>query len=177
MNELPNTYKSRVSCQKGPIRHAYAWPIGHFWSICGCWVISGSSNACKFNNALAARFMGPIRGLSGAERTQVGAMLAPWTLLSGCFIRYLHVNIMPGKSFLHYWPFVRGLHWRPVDSLTSEPVMSFDVFFVVSMNKLLNKLLWNFRWLTILRPLCDYSVMNWCLFCLFAHIARRTILN
>ena len=22
---------SRVSCQKGPTRHAYAWPIGPFW--------------------------------------------------------------------------------------------------------------------------------------------------
>ena len=31
-----------------------------------------------------ARFMGPTWGLTGAERTQVGPMLAPWTLLSGC---------------------------------------------------------------------------------------------
>ena len=30
-----------------------------------------------------ARFMGPILGPSGAARTQVGPMLAPWTLLSG----------------------------------------------------------------------------------------------
>ena len=28
-------------------------------------------------------FMGPTWGLSGADRTQVGPMLAPWTLLSG----------------------------------------------------------------------------------------------
>ena len=27
--------------------------------------------------------MGPTWGLSGADRTQVGAMLTPWTLLSG----------------------------------------------------------------------------------------------
>ena len=32
---------------------------------------------------LIARFTGPTWGLSGADRTQVGAMLAPWTLLSG----------------------------------------------------------------------------------------------
>ena len=32
---------------------------------------------------LIARFMGPIWGPSGADRTQVGPMLAPWTLLSG----------------------------------------------------------------------------------------------
>ena len=30
-----------------------------------------------------ARFMGPTWGPSGAGRTQVGPMLAPWTLLSG----------------------------------------------------------------------------------------------
>ena len=30
-----------------------------------------------------ARFMGPTWGPSGADRTQVGSMLAPWTLLSG----------------------------------------------------------------------------------------------
>ena len=33
---------------------------------------------------LIARFMGPTWGPSGADRTQVGPMLAPWTLLSGC---------------------------------------------------------------------------------------------
>ena len=30
-----------------------------------------------------ARFMGPAWGPSGADRTQVGPMLAPWTLISG----------------------------------------------------------------------------------------------
>ena len=33
--------------------------------------------------SLIARFMGPSWGPSGADRTQVGPMLAPWTLLSG----------------------------------------------------------------------------------------------
>ena len=32
---------------------------------------------------LIARFMGPTWSPSGADRTQVGPMLAPWTLLSG----------------------------------------------------------------------------------------------
>ena len=35
------------------------------------------------NTSLIARFMGPAWGPSGADRTQVGPMLAPWTLLSG----------------------------------------------------------------------------------------------
>ena len=33
--------------------------------------------------SLIARFMGPTWGPSGTDRTQVGPMLAPWTLLSG----------------------------------------------------------------------------------------------
>ena len=35
--------------------------------------------------SLIARFMGPTWGPSGADRTQVSPMLAPWTLLSGMF--------------------------------------------------------------------------------------------
>ena len=39
--------------------------------------------ACWHRHSLIARFMGPTWGPSRAERTQVGPMLAPWTLLSG----------------------------------------------------------------------------------------------
>ena len=35
---------------------------------------------------MIARFMGPTWGPSGADRTQVGPRLAPWTLLSGYII-------------------------------------------------------------------------------------------
>ena len=35
------------------------------------------------SGSLIARFMGPTLGPSGADRTRVGRMLAPWTLLSG----------------------------------------------------------------------------------------------
>ena len=37
----------------------------------------------KTKKPLIAMFMGPTRGPSGADRTQVGPMLASWTLLSG----------------------------------------------------------------------------------------------
>ena len=40
-------------------------------------------NARAASTSLRARFMGPTWGPSGADRTQVGPMLAPWTLLSG----------------------------------------------------------------------------------------------
>ena len=28
----------------------------------------------------------------------------------------IHDDIIKWKHFLHYWPFVRGIHWSPVDS-------------------------------------------------------------
>ena len=39
---------------------------------------------------LIAKFIGPTWGPSGADRTQVGPMLAPWTVLSGNVILSLH---------------------------------------------------------------------------------------
>ena len=44
------------------------------------------------NISLIARFMGPTWGPSGADRTQVGPMLAPWTLLSGTAQRCEHID-------------------------------------------------------------------------------------
>ena len=44
--------------------------------------------------ALIAGFMWPIWGPPGADRTQVGPMLAPWTLLSGwLFPRIYHMKL------------------------------------------------------------------------------------
>ena len=48
-----------------------------------CYRIWGLDSQC-----LIARFMGPTWGPSEADRTQVGPMLAPWTLLSGMFCDY-----------------------------------------------------------------------------------------
>ena len=43
-----------------------------------CWIYMR-----KLKNTLIVRFMGPTWGPPGDDRTQVGPMLAPWTLLSG----------------------------------------------------------------------------------------------
>ena len=53
-----------------------------------------------------ARFMGPTWGPSGADRTQVGPMLVPWTLLSAYRVRYPCCRITgPCESCdLFTWP-------------------------------------------------------------------------
>ena len=45
--------------------------------------ISHTTTGVPQGQKLIARFMGPTWGPSGAGRTQMGPMLAPWTLLSG----------------------------------------------------------------------------------------------
>ena len=47
---------------------------------------------------LRARFMGPTWGPSGADRTQVGPMLAPWILLSGDAPPHVNISfcLFPG---------------------------------------------------------------------------------
>ena len=59
--------------------YTYYWPTVKCWDICrrSGGLVQGTSTS------IIARFMGPTWGTSGADRSQVGSMLAPWTLLSG----------------------------------------------------------------------------------------------
>ena len=71
---------------------------GTFSSIAGKW---NDFFSWIFLDSLIAMFMGPTCGPSGADRTQVGPMTAPWTLLSGLtqpnvtrvMIYYIHAFI------------------------------------------------------------------------------------
>ena len=49
--------------------------------------------------SLIARFMGPTWSPSGSDRTQVGSMLAPWTLLSGMIIILVESGHVQWKEF------------------------------------------------------------------------------
>ena len=51
--------------------------------------------------SLIARFMGQSWGPSGADRTQVGPMLVPWTLLSGLFFRGFCFVVLRWSFYLH----------------------------------------------------------------------------
>ena len=53
---------------------------------------------------LIARFKGPTWGPSGADRTQMGPMLAPWTLLSGQLFHGDHLQKMLKKTRFHIQP-------------------------------------------------------------------------
>ena len=79
--------------------------LGCRWTLSAwvCWnyhhptrgVVSAVCNT-KVWRTLIARFMGPIWGPSGADRTQVGPMLASWILLSGnIWYLYMYKLIIP----------------------------------------------------------------------------------
>ena len=75
--------------------------------------------------------------------------LSKWHL--GCRVNWekiwRHDDVVTLKPFGHYWPFVWGIHWWPVDSPHKGPVKwIFYILWVSSLNKLLNKqrsLHWN----------------------------------
>ena len=94
---------------------------------------------------LIARFMGSTWGPSGADRTQVGPMLAPWTYLSGLFMILPLNSLRPRQDRCHFadailkWILVNENVWilmkinpelvqlkawcQPGDKPLSEPMM------------------------------------------------------
>ena len=66
--------------------------------------MGGSAWMCR--SPLIARFMGPTWAPPGSDRTQVGPMLAPWTLLSRSFTWFgYHLIAKPGtKADVPPWP-------------------------------------------------------------------------
>ena len=84
-------------------------------------------------HTLIARFMGPTWGPSGADRTQVGPILAPWTLLSGyirlCWLAAITVLYWTGwlisVDLLSIVPMGMGTHY-------SEILIKMSIF---SLNK------------------------------------------
>ena len=77
----------------------------------------------------------------------------------------IHDDVIKWKHFLHHWPFVRGIHWPPVNSPHKRPVTrSLDVFFDLSLNKRLSKQSWGWWFETQLRPLwrhCNVIYLWW----------------
>ena len=76
---LQHLMKNGKCCDQQPIfRCKYSLLI----EMTDMWDLLNILSLCR-SRPLIAEFMGPTWGPSGADRTQVGPMLAPWTLLSG----------------------------------------------------------------------------------------------
>ena len=111
---------------------------------------SGLCGLCGTVSALIARFMGPIWCPSGADRTQVGLMFAPWALLSGdfmgkpynlcCFTSWWRHQM---ETFSALLAICAGSSPVPAEFPGQRPVTrSFDVFFDLRLNKRLSKQWW-----------------------------------
>ena len=77
----PNVAEVSISGLHGPIRGHLLMLLLPHGGIPFPW--SNRMTVMLRSTSLMARFMGPIWGPSGANRTQMGPMFAPWTLLSG----------------------------------------------------------------------------------------------
>ena len=74
------------------------------------WVNTGRSNfhGCftySELSSLIARFMGPTWGLPGADRTEVGPLLVPWTLLFGMSLSHFVPFVVTNKPY-ESWEFM-----------------------------------------------------------------------
>ena len=67
--------------------------------------------------SLIARFMGPTWGLSGDDRTQVGPMFVPWTLLSG-IVRMYHFG--PTTAQICWVNLINCRHTRLIKTLNKH---------------------------------------------------------
>ena len=83
--------------------------------------LCGRGTTVIMRATLIARFMGPTWGSSGADRTQVGPMLAPWTLLSGQYCKTCFHEIEVFLCILLTQSI--GFHpWRHVDCVAKQAV-------------------------------------------------------
>ena len=69
--------------------------------------------AMSYTSTLIARFMGPTWGPSGADRTQVGPMLVPWTLLSAHGWDPVHWFLLNS----HHW---NDIHFKDVSQFMCD---------------------------------------------------------
>ena len=111
----------------------YPFPLRlHHWHLC-CWCGVGFGVGCRAElaggcilpvpvkrpetnvihcSSLRERFVGPTWGPSGADRTQVGPMLVPWTLLSGLFARHNNHGVSSyHNTVTHYF---KHLFWNTI---------------------------------------------------------------
>ena len=66
------------------------------------------------NGTQIATFIGPTWGPSGADRTQVGPMLAPWTLLSGklCYTHSTGLNFCKASLETRFQVWTETAMWK-----------------------------------------------------------------
>ena len=93
------------------------------------WIFCVTSFASYLETStLIARFMGPTWGPSGADRTQVGPMLAPWTLLSGQSCNYVESDCR--KCMLGCCLFQTSISWMLLISPSTSAVHKHELFAV-----------------------------------------------
>ena len=104
------------------------------WYWCQSTQIYTCMSVLQWVPSLIARFMRPTWGPSGADRSQVGPILAPWTSLSGLLTNTENHIVMKWTHIPHYCTFVWGNHQSLADSHHKELVIQRSgYFFLISL--------------------------------------------
>ena len=139
-NELKNMGKWITGIQCG----GFMWSIyPYFLGLLYCqWCNYSLAPMLRKLPALIVKFMGPAWGTPGANRTQVGPMLATWTLLSGleqmgnwlALPTAKQTKREPGKYFysvlhltqtvLHWWFLSDIVHLKQIISMVSSSILT-----------------------------------------------------
>ena len=76
----------------------------------------------------------------------------------------IHDDVIKWRQFPRYWPFVRGIHRSPVNSLHKGQWRGALMFFYLRLNKPLSKQWWGWWFETLSRPLwrrCNVTYFPW----------------
>ena len=107
----------------------------YFFSIAGHWHHNRSTPGTHRRRCSGARGT-PQKGHYCTPRTLRSVSIWKWKLTT-------HDDVRLWECFPHYWPFVRGIHRRPMDSPHKGPVMcNLDVLFVIVGRDFCSKCAW-----------------------------------
>ena len=125
--------------------------------------------------SLIARFMGPTWGPSGHDRTQMGHMLDPWTLLAGLLLLMEKRQKVPGYQQAWHWAKTGHSDFSTSGRLVFIWNREFGCFFIFFRNNVLffvpsnlpvSKHILRWYWLYLWNKLHTYVLLSNVIDCL-----------
>ena len=122
------------------------------------WAINGPDCLCNVN--VCSWFTCTITMMVSWAEIKLILRSISWNFCRGISIWRNHEVVMAWKCYLHYWPFVRGIHQSLVDSPHKEPVtrsLMFPFMLAWAVNKQVN---WDI--LTLNQCCCNVTSISIC---------------
>ena len=103
---------------------------------------------CMFSIKMFNELIDSLGASSKVTRSYIHTARLGWVL------HYVHNDVIKWKHFLRYWPFVRGIHWSPVNSTHKGQWRGAFMFpLICTLNKRLSKQSWGWEFLDAIAPI------------------------